>query len=178
MSSFPTERRALQPRTPLLRVDSRVLAIVVVACVGLFAVSFVIGRAMSPGRGGGAAQLPEFAATQASAEVPVNLGVAPALRVGTPIAAVVHARRSSAKATAVTNTAPVTPPAGALPVLTQQTAPPAAPAPVSVQPPATVTPSPTKTPVKSPSSTPAGGGTGGGSSAPKGGGGISFDSSG
>ncbi len=171
MSSVPTERRTLQPRTPMIRVDLRVLAVVAAACVGLFALSFLAGRALSPGRGGHSVALPEVAATQASGEIPVRLSVAPALKLATPVVTVLH---TSAPKSSTTS------PPSALPVLTQPSPAPPPAAPVVVQPPAAVTQPPAKTPVTPQSAPAAKSNSGGGSAAPKGGGGggVSFDSSG
>lgn len=175
MSSVPTERRVLQSRTPLIRVNPRALATVVVACVGMFALSFAIGRALSPGRGRTEA-LPEFAATQASAEIPVSLSAAPSLERGTPVAAVVHAIRRAPKARAATNTPLTSSAPSVAPTLTQQASPPPPATPVSTPAPVVVTPAPAKAPARTPASTQPAGGT----SAPKhgGGGSVSFDSSG
>jgi hypothetical protein len=152
----------LHPRTPLIRLDPRALALVAVACAALFALSFAIGRALSPGRGGHSATLPEFAATPASAEIPVSLSVAPALELARPVV-VVHAPKAPVVASAPPTAAPVIAPPAPQPTA----------APVIAPPPVALTPAPVKAP-----STSTGGRTGGGSAAPKRGGGVSFDSSG
>lgn len=169
MSSVRTERRLAQSRTPLIRVDLRVLAIVAAACVGLFALSFAIGRALSPASHASSATLPEFATTQASAAIPVSLSAVPSLKAGSPVAVVVRAKHRPRSVPAITLT-PQAPTPSSLPVLTPQAPPPSS-APVSTTP-AVVTPAPVKTPA---STRPAGG-----NSTPKHGGGgrISFDSSG
>ncbi|MBA3809191.1 MAG: hypothetical protein H0X28_12505 [Solirubrobacterales bacterium] len=179
MSSVPTERRTLQPRTPMIRVDLRVLAVVAAACVGLFALSFLAGRALSPGRGGHSVTLPEVAATQASGEIPVRLSVAPPLKLATPVVTVLHTSAPKSKSTPAASSSTTSPPS-ALPVLTQPSPAPPPAAPVVVQPPAAVTQPPAKTPVTTQSAPAAKSNSGGGSAAPKGGGGggVSFDSSG
>jgi hypothetical protein len=169
MSSVRTERRVLQSRTPMIRVDPRALVIVVVACVGMFALSFAVGRALSPASHGGSETLPEFATTQASTAIPVSLSAAPSLKLGSPVAVVLRVKHRPPSVAAVTLT-PQTPTPSPLPVFTPQVPPPSS-APVSTTPVA-VTPAPARTPA---STRPAGG-----SSTPKhgGGGSISFDSSG
>lgn len=168
MSSVRTERRLLQPRTPLIPINPRLLASVVMACAGLFALSFAAGRALSPGHVRSEA-LPEFAATQASAAIPVSLSAAPTLKLGTPVAAVVHTRRAPAPTTQRTTLAT----AQSLPVLTSQTPTPPATTPTSTPAPV-ITPAP-KAPVHTPASTRTSGGS---RSKHGGGGGIFFDSSG
>lgn len=176
MSSVPTERRTLQPRTPMIRVEVRMLAGMAAACLGLFALSFLAGRALSPGRGGHSATLPEVAATQASGEIPVRLSAAPALKLAPPVVTVLHTSVPKPRSTPASSSATTTP--SALPVLTQPSAAPPPPAPVVVAPPAAATPAPVKTPVTTHSAPAAKGNSGGGSAAPKRGGGVSFDSSG
>ncbi len=182
MSSVLPERRLLQPHTPFLRIARRRLVTGALVCVALFAFSFLIGRMLSPPRGQNGA-VPAFAATQASAAIPVRLSAAPAIGLARPVAVTVHATTHARATPAVASAKAATPTAAsAVPVLTQQATPPATVQPVTAQAPVAVTPAPAKAPAPAPkpapATTPASSRPSGGAAAPKHGGGVSFDSSG
>ncbi len=167
MSSVLPERRLLQPRTPLIRIELRALATVTLACATLFALSFALGRVLRPTHSR-STTLPAFAATQASAEIPVRLSAAPAIGLARPAIVVVRAAKP-AKAVAPA----VTP----VPATVSPPTPTATPTPTPTPKP-TPTPTPAATPTPTPAKTPASSAPAGGNTAPKQGGGISFDSSG